>query len=280
MRPLSALVKLATVGLSLTVAACGPSEQPSALQAAIQRLPRASYTAPQGMTVSYLYGGDPSGRRVIFVHGTPGDAQGWGEFLLNPPPGFEYISVDRPGFGASGPKRAVTSLADQAAALVPLLVQRNGAWPLLVGHSLGGPIVSQVAADYPDKVGGLVIAAGSLDPALEKIQSIQWVGTWWPFRSILPRALRNANDELIALKPHLEALEPKLGAVRCPIFIVHGTKDELVPYANVPFMQKQFVAAPVETVTITGENHFLPWRRQKELNETLGKLGALPPTQC
>lgn len=280
MRLLSALKKLAAAGLVLAVVACGPAELKDPIKTQIERLPRGSYEAPQGMKISYLHAGDPNGRRVIFVHGTPGDAEGWGEFLLNPPPGFEYISVDRPGFGQSGPKNAVTALADQASALTPLLVERNGAWPILVGHSLGGPIVAQIAADYPDKVGGLLIAAGSLDPSLERIHTIQWVGTWWPFRAILPRAMRNANYELIALKPHLEALEPKLGAIRCPIYIVHGTKDPLVPYSNMAFMQARFTAAQVETVTIAGENHFLPWKRQKELKETIGKLEALPPTHC
>ncbi|WP_222872485.1 alpha/beta hydrolase family protein [Hankyongella ginsenosidimutans] len=85
---------------------------------------------------------------------------------------------------------------------------------------------------------------------------------------------------MIALKTHLEALEPKLGAIRCPIYIVHGTKDPLVPYSNMAFMQARFTAAPVETVTIPDENHFLPWNRQKELTETIGKLEALPPTHC
>lgn len=269
--------------MAALLASCGPPETDKAVEAAIKQLPRASIATPEasGGVLSYLHSGDPAGRRVIFIHGTPGSATGFGEYLLHPPPGFEYLSVDRPGFGQSGPAGAVPSLKDQAAAIAPLLVERNGQWPLLVGHSLGGPIVAQLAADDPDRVGGLVILAGSLDPGLEHTQWVQYVAATWPFRAVLPRMLRNTNKELMELKPHLAALEPRLADIRCPVIVVHGTKDNLVPYANVPYIQKHMVnVARLDVVTLPGQNHFLPWLHQKAVKDAIATLAAEPATSC
>ncbi len=65
---------------------------------------------PVNAEVSYLRAGDATGTRVILVHGTPGSAEAWTDYLLRPPAGVDLIALDRPGFGRSGPQDAVTSL--------------------------------------------------------------------------------------------------------------------------------------------------------------------------
>jgi pimeloyl-ACP methyl ester carboxylesterase len=237
----------------------------------VNSLQRLHYDAPAPLDfrVSYLRRGDSRGRRVIFVHGTPGSARGWADYLLNVPAGHEYLAVDRPGFGQSGPAGAVSSIADQAKALEPLLVERGGERPILVGHSLGGPIVAQLAADNPEKVAALVIVAGSLDPRLEQIHWAQPMGEWPGIRAMLPRAMRNANRELMALKPHLETLAPRLAELRCPVVIVHGTKDELVPYANVPFMKRMMTGTQPQLIRLPGRDHFLPWNEAGEVRRAI-----------
>lgn len=271
------LVLLSAVGLVVAAYAFMPPipDMKGPDKDAIAQLPRSSYTVPgmPGVSVSYLHAGDPAGRRVIFVHGTPGDAADWGEYLLHVPAGFEYIAIDRPGFGESKPTNSMPSLEKQAAAIEPLLVERDGQWPVLVGHSLGGPVVVQTAADYPGKVGGLLVLAGALDPGQEHVQTIQWIGNWPVVRWLLPRPLRDANQELIPLKGQLQQLEPKLAGIRCPIEILHGTKDHLVPYANVAFMQAHFRSNPdVHVMTIPNQDHFLPWTNEKEVKEGLNSV--------
>ena len=192
------------------------------------------------------------------------------------PDGFEFIAVDRPGFGESDPKGAVIDLTAQAQALTPLLVRRNGRWPILIGHSLGGPVVAQAAAEMPQRIDSLIIAAGSLDPSLEKVHFMQPVGEWWPIRHMLPRAIRNANQELLALKTELEELEVKLSEIAHPIVIIHGTIDNLVPYENVAYMQKHFRSNDnITVVTLDGQNHFLPWNSKVEIDSAIYKLAGL-----
>eukprot|EP01036_Dinobryon_divergens_P045700 gene45700-61095_t len=90
---------------------------------------------------------------------------------------------------------------------------------------------------------GVVLLAASLDPAQEAIHPMQYVGAAWPMRSLLPRALRNANAELMALKPELETLAGLLPRIIAPVIIVHGTHDDLVPVANVAYMQARLTGA-------------------------------------
>jgi len=64
----------------------------------------------------------------------------------------------------------------------------------------------------------------------------------------------------MALKPELQALAGRLHQVSSKVVIVHGTLDDLVPVANVAFMQAQLRGARcVQTVLLEGRNHFLPW---------------------
>jgi pimeloyl-ACP methyl ester carboxylesterase len=215
--------------------------------------------APWHTSLSYLRAGNPMGPRLILVHGTPGSASGWADYLLNPPDGMDVIALDRPGFGASGPDGAVTGLTDQAAAVLALMPD-DGRPVVLLGHSLGGPVVARVAADHPGRVTALVLLAASLDPALELIHPMQPVGAWWPVRALLPRPIRNANAELMALKPGLDTLAALLPRITARVIIVHGTQDDLVPVANVAFMQAKLTGARcVTTMLLAGRNHFLPW---------------------
>ena len=104
----------------------------------------------------------------------------------------------------------------------------------------------------------------------EKIHPLQPVGTWWPVRKMLPRALRNANAELMALRPELVALAAMLKQVTAPVIIVHGTADTLVPVANVPFMESHLVAARCrKTVLLEGTNHFLPWNSEAAVRDAM-----------
>lgn len=253
---------------------CGVPADP-AREAAIAKIARGSYVVPAlgGARVHFWRAGDPAGRRVILVHGTPGSASAWADMLLAASAGFDYIAIDRPGFGQTTPGKPEPSLAGHAAAIAPLLTRQGGGWPILVGHSYGGPVIAELAAELPDRVGGLVIAAGALDPAQEKINPLQWAGRWFGIRSLLPSALYVANEELIPLKGELQRLAPRLARITAPVTIVHGTKDTLVPYANADYMMPRFPgSAKIKLVTLKGGSHFLPWEHRSVIEDAIREL--------
>jgi pimeloyl-ACP methyl ester carboxylesterase len=115
-----------------------------------------------------------------------------------------------------------------------------------------------------------------LDPAQEDIHPMQHLGAWAPVRFLLPRTIRNANAELMALKPELLALQSMLGRIVSKVIIVHGTQDDLVPVANVPFMQTQLKGARcMQTRLLEGRNHFLPWNSEDVVRDAI--RAALEP---
>lgn len=268
---------LSALAVVLTTIGCAPPgpiapiERTEALRRTVRVGP------PVDADISVLVAGDPAGTRVVLVHGTPGSAQGWADYLLDPPPGLELVALDRPGFGRSGPDGAVTSLASQAAAVAALLPE-DGRRVVLLGHSLGGPIVARVAADHPQRVAALVLLAASLDPALEKLHPMQPIGAWAPVRRLLPRAIRNANAELMALQPELVVLQGLLDRITAQVLIVHGTADDLVPVENVPFMQARLRSARcLATRLLDGGDHFLPWNSAAVVRAVMVQAAAGRP---
>lgn len=231
---------------------------------------RGILVAPSGR-VELLSAGPPDAPRVILVHGSPGDSTDWLALLLDPQPGCELVAVDRPGFGRSEPEGAVPELRAQAEALRPLLEERGGRRPVLVGHSLGAPIAAWLAAEHPDQVGGLLLLAAPLDPALEEWHWYNRVAV--ALGPLLARPLRNSNDELRTLRSELERLAPLLPAVRCPVVIVHGRRDQLVPFGNAAFAQRMLTgASAVRLVDLPDGDHFLPWNAVDTLRAALATL--------
>jgi pimeloyl-ACP methyl ester carboxylesterase len=229
-----------------------------------------------GYDVSYLtpLDAEPTQQRVIYVHGTPGTAEAFDRYLYRPIPGLEPVSLDRPGFGHTKPLKPVMTLHEQAAAVAPLLVERDGHLPILVGHSMGAPIIWQVAAEFPDRVGGLVILAGALDPALEKKYWYNRVGSFLFVPYMLPRVIRHSNEELAPLKGELEKLKPMLKNITCPVIIMHAPDDMLVPFANVAYMEKHLPQS--ETIVLEGKNHFIPWNSEAAVRDAIRSL--MPPS--
>ena len=257
------------LGVALAAVGCAPAGPQAAATATEPLRHTLTQGRPGAAPLGYLRAGTLGGTRLLLVHGTPGSATGWADYLLNPPPGLDVLALDRPGFGRSGPADALPSLADQAAAVLALMPD-DGRPALLLGHSLGAAVVARVAAEHPQRVAGLVLLAGSLDPALEVIHPLQHLGAWAPVRSLLPRSIRNANRELMALKPELEALATLLPRITAPVVIVHGTQDDLVPVANVAYVQARLTGARcVRTLLLDGRNHFLPWNSEGTVREAL-----------
>ena len=236
----------------------------------LDALRRVRYVASTG-PVAALGGGTFADVPLsIYVHGTPGDAKGWAGYLADVPGGGEALAIDRPGFGASEPRRAVRSLADQAAAIAPLLGDEGDPAVVLIGHSLGAPIAAWVATEFPERVAGLALIAGSMAPELERRRWFNYVAAF--FWLVLPRAIRNSNDEVWRFKEQLELLEARLDRVTCPVLIVHGERDGLVPVENADFSaEKLSGSSSIEVVRYDDAGHLLIWNRFDDVHAVLDR---------
>lgn len=222
--------------------------------------------------INYVIVGDEDKPLVIFVHGSPGSLSAFIDFLGDSVllSQAQLISVDRPGFGAANFGNAEPSLQKQAALLKSVIEKNKNNRPvLLVGHSLGGPLIARVAMDYPALVDGLIMVAPSIDPALEPKEWFR-APLATPFLSwILPRSFRASNDELYQLKPELEKMVPRWSEVVAPTIVIQGKKDRLVPYQNAFFAKEKMVNAPVTLVMVDDMDHFVPWSNPELINSAI-----------
>ena len=230
---------------------------------------------PVGGALSYLVAENPDAPRVIFIHGSPGSAAYYSGYLRELSQEAEGIAVDRLGYGESRASGTVVSFERQAAAIAPLLVEQGGSWPILVGHSLGGPIAARVAADYPDRVGALVVVAGNLNADLEQPRWYNEVARWRVLYPFLADFLKTSNQEMWACEVQVQGLETKLERIRCPVVFIHGTSDSLVPFEAIEYSVERFRGHPAAYVLVlVGEEHGVTKEREEEVLETVRALLA------
>ncbi len=223
------------------------------------------YTVENGRTINYLHVGDEDLPLVIFVHGSPGSLSAFIDFMADTAllKRAQLITVDRAGFGESNFGYSEKSLEKQAQYLKPILEKyKNNKAVILVGHSLGGPVIARMAMEYQPLIDGLVIVAGSIDPELEPHEAWFRAPLSTPFLSwILPRSFRASNHEIYKLKPELEKMLPLWKNITCRVKVIQGKKDDLVSPANADFAKKMLVnAASVDLILKDDMNHFVPWQ--------------------
>ena len=215
-----------------------------------------------GSKIHYIQTGNLNQATLFFVHGSPGSWDAFKMYLQDSllQQHFRMIAIDRPGFGYSNFGNS-KNLFEQAHDIEAMIMSvQNGKNSYLIGHSYGGPIVVKMAVDKPNYFSGIVVLAGAVDPEAENPEKWRLFFKAKPFRYIVPGALRPANDELWWLKEDLKILKPTLNKIKTNVTIIHGTKDNLVPYSNVGFMQQQFVnAKSIDVVSIKDADHFIPW---------------------
>ena len=202
---------------------------------------------------------------VFFVHGSPGSWGGFIDFMKDTVllKKVKMVAVDRVGFGNSDFGNAEKSLIVQAELLKPIVAKfkKTGKKIILVGHSLGGPMIARMAMDYPELIDNLIIVAGSIAPNLEPNE--KWFRIpmdFMPISILIPASFRASNHEILYLKPELEKMLPLWKNIRQPVIVIQGGKDFLVNPKNADFAEKILTnAKSLKIVRIDTMNHFVPW---------------------
>ncbi len=216
-------------------------------------------------TIRYVSTGTEDRPTVFFFHGAPGSWSAFIDYLADSSliDRACLVSVDRPGYGHSDFGKSEYSLKRQAELVKPILSQYAGTPNILVGHSLGGPVIARIAMDHPDLVNGLIMVAPSIDPDLEPNEDWFRAPLYTPLlRWLLPRSFRVTNDEIYFLEDELVEMLPLWQNIKVPVTVIQGGKDKLVPAGNADFAQKRLVNAPkVDIILEEDMNHFVPWNR-------------------
>jgi pimeloyl-ACP methyl ester carboxylesterase len=250
-------------------------EQKAYMQKAGQEMPTFGTSVFDGETIHYTHIGDTTKPLVFFVHGSPGASDTFLNYLGDTALSeiCQMISVDRLGFGESSSK-GEPSIGKQAAVLKPIIEKyQNGKKVILVGHSLGGPVIARMAMDYGELIDGLVIIAGSIDPELEPNEWFRPALKYPPLKWFMNDAFQASNLEIMPLVEELEAMIPMWEKITIPVTVIQGTEDNLVPAGNADFAEKMLVnSKKMDIQRIEGENHFVLWSQPEIINQAIYRL--------
>lgn len=99
-------------------------------------------------------------RVLVALHGNFASSAWWADLIADPPGGWRVLAPDLPGFAGTGHGGEV-SIAAYADWLEAWLAGQGVSRPVLLGHSLGGAVVLEVAAREPQGYAGLILAASA-----------------------------------------------------------------------------------------------------------------------
>jgi pimeloyl-ACP methyl ester carboxylesterase len=240
---------------------------------------------------------------VLLLHGQPGSSRDWDAVRAAIGNRARSLAVDRPGW--DGETRPL-DLAGNAAAAVGVLDAVGAERATVVGHSLGGAVAAWLAAEYPDRVGALVLAAPAANTAslnrLDEILATPFLGsalTTSVFTGLglalrlqtvrrnltnrfeLPDAyLRSYARTLInpptwhsfaveqrLLVRDLPALEDRLGDISAPTTIVAGSADRVVSRSSIRRLAAQIPGANL--VELKRASHLLLQERPGEVADLI-----------
>lgn len=199
---------------------------------------------------------------VVFVHGSPGALNAYEAYFSDTSllAKMDMISVDRSGFGYSDFGESESSLMVQAELVAAILKDFPQKIKILVGHSMGGPILAKLAIEFPELVDGMVMVAPSISPELEPSNGWRKVVDFPLIRWFTPSALRVCNQEIIPLKTELELMMEGWRNIMIPLTVVQGENDDLVPMENAFFAKSMMENnSNVKVNMLEGKDHFILW---------------------
>ncbi len=155
----------------------------------------------------------PDAPVLLYLHGARWDVRGSAHRMRRMHElGFAVLGVDYRGFGRSSAALPSEDLAheDARAAWQWLADRHPQARRYLFGHSLGGAIAVRLAAETPDLAGLMV--EGSFPSIPDVVSRFKW--GWLPLSPLITQRFDAAA---------------RIGAVRAPVLVVHGSADSLIP---------------------------------------------------
>jgi pimeloyl-ACP methyl ester carboxylesterase len=184
---------------------------------------------------------------VLALHGWARSHRDF-DAVLAPPGGraVNAIAVDLPGFGASPPPDEAWGAEAYAEALEPLLADMQSR-VVVLGHSFGGRVAVHMAAQRPDSVHALVLSGvpllhpedrrGRVAPAYKLARRLhRWGvvsdGVMEAARQRYGSADYKAAEGImrqVLVRAVNETYETQLEALRCPVHLLWGADDTVVP---------------------------------------------------
>jgi pimeloyl-ACP methyl ester carboxylesterase len=250
-----------------------------------------------GVSIQYRFV-NTGGCAIVFVHGWGDSMNLWTPHVAAVSPPYSTMLLDLAGHGSSGKARSawtIEAFADDVCAVCDALRVKRF---VLVGHSMGGPIILEVALRMPDRIAGLVPIDILVD--VDYVRTPQERENFFRHMredfsdatsslvfSLFPRnadkdsveriiAMETSNDPTMMV-PALEAamaydVRAAMSRIRAPLVAINS---DLSPTS---LENNRRYAPQFEAIIMRSVSHWLMLDRPEEFDETLRK--ALDLIKC
>ena len=193
-----------------------------------------------GGTINGLHFKVPNSRGVVFyVKGNSRSVKGWGKFARDfVSKGYDFFMIDYRGFGKSRGRRTEAIMHNDLQHIYKWLSKRYSEKKIIIyGRSLGSGFATRIASWNDPKM--LILDS----PYYSFYHQVKRYGFWLPIKWLLRYQIR--TDQFIK-------------KVTCPVFIIHGKKDRLIPFQFGKRLQETIPAQSVLFAIEEGGHNNLP----------------------
>ncbi len=217
---------------------------------------------------------------MVFVHGSGATHDHW-RYQLGL---ADTVALDLPGHPRG---QGMQSVADYARWLHDELGRRGLERPILVGHSLGGAVVQQLALDHPGRARALgLVGTGArlrVTPGVLDLIRADFAAAAPQFMGFAYAAGADEAEKARDVARMIELgadvswgdlhacdewdVMQRLGEITVPALVVCGTEDRLTPVKYARYLADHLPDARL--VTIEGAGHMVMVERPAEVNAAL-----------
>lgn len=234
-------------------------------------------------TLAWKWSGskDPDSPTLVLLHGSPGRGANFDRLVQALPEHLRVLTLDLPGYGASGPLGPDLSARGAALQLSHLLKSLQVEKAHLLGWSLGGAVALELADHNPEQVQSIFMLASlgviefellgsqTLNHGLHLLllnacRAARWglphFGAWDGLAPLMAFGRSFAETDQRRLREILNTLD-------LPVRILHGSEDPLIPVAAA--REHARIVPQAELEVLAGQSHFLPFSWTEELARDL-----------
>jgi pimeloyl-ACP methyl ester carboxylesterase len=244
--------------------------------------------------VRLAYDVEGAGDPLLMIQGLGYGRRGWGPAPAMLARRYRVVTFDNRGFGDSeappGPYATPQLARDALAVIDAAEIERAN----VIGISLGGMVAQELVLAEPERVRKLVLCSTTPGGSKSVPMPQQTVALMGRQAELEPEeALRLFVVNALSPDPPAELVEEivayrtvnppdpagwwalagagaghdamaRLGEVRVPTLVLHGTADNVVDAGNAPLLAEGIPGARLEL--LEGAGHLLPWERPAEFS--------------